>query len=202
VSPLEETAEPDSTEDALAGTPPPASSPTAEVGARTGECPSFVSGGLGLSRERWEERVGQPVAGSVKREPDTGSGEIVTARYEAPRGTYTAGFLDGILYALSYQLDEDVTLSIEEARTLVRPLLPRDVKPVRKPLIQRGPDGGRVIDEAFSSRSLMVELAHALGEAPGCRMTTRLPGVPVRVDYVLRDRDSVGAIHSEFFAGG
>lgn len=167
-------------------------------------CLPFQSAGLGLSRQQWEARVGPPTAVRSEGRPG-GAGsqapDIVSASYPAPRGTYEVRFADGLLFLVRYQLDEGVTLSLDEAHALVRPLLPGDAQLLRQAEFQ----DGKLLREGYGSASLAFELARRAGSRiEGCALPGGIEhGVPINVVYARQDGGLVtGSISLEMFIGG
>ncbi len=161
-------------------------------------------GGLGLTREQWEARVGGPITATQEGRaggPGSQASDIVAASYPAPRGTYEVRFADGILFLVRYQLDEGVSLSLDEARALIRPLLPADAQR----LGHAESRDGMLLRENYGSASLAFELGRRAGERfERCALPEQLPhGMPINVVYARQDGGLVaGSIGLEMFLGG
>lgn len=154
-------------------------------------CPRLQSAGLGLTRERWEARVGQPIAATSTR-PNGGvhpPRSITVALYHAPLGRYEARFADGILGAIHYQLAEGVALTLDEARAAIAPLLPADATLTAR----TEADWGTLIREQYRSTTLTTAPAgQGGGQGRDCPPPEGArPGTSIAVVYALGEHGLV-----------
>lgn len=97
--------------------------------------PPFNSGGLGLSKEQWEQVAGQPTRNSIFT--------------EYAGGRLVVGFMDGNVWHLERVWRPGEAVELEAARAEARPYLPADATLVQS--VDRG--DGRIID-VYASTSL------------------------------------------------